>query len=108
MSVSEHLVALFYDAILGREQDPDGLASWSELIDQGIAARDLVPMILESEEGRFRAASRSWFRDDVEILPFWSSELAETAHGLAVNVGAAPLDYQEDIYGKLLLLPGRL
>ncbi len=107
MSVSNHLVRLLYDAILGREPDPDGLASWSDLIDNGIAARDLVPMILDSEEAQFRAASRSWFRDDVGIRPFWSSELAEAAHGLAVtDVGAAPLDYQEDIYGKLLLLPG--
>ena len=62
MTASAELVGLLYSAIFGRDPDPVGLGSWSKLIDDGLPARDLVGMLLDTDEARVRASSRGWFR----------------------------------------------
>ena len=99
MTDSQELVSLLYDAIFGRAPDPEGMASWSQLIDQGLEAKELVSMLLQSDEAIRTAQSRTSFRSMDEQCRWWNGPFAElTTDLLVTDVGAAPLLYEDDIY----------
>lgn len=95
----DQLVALLYDAILQRPPDPAGAHGWAEAIESGQPAKELIAGLLGTEEARRRSAGRVWFPGAAGAHEWRSSAMKVT------DVGAAPLDYEDDIYAPLMQHP---
>ena len=93
----DQLVALLYDAILQRPPDADGAAGWAQAIADGLPARDLVMGLLGTPEAERRASLRTWFAAGTRAADRWPALPLQVA-----DVGAAPLDYEDDVYAALL------
>lgn len=94
LSSADH-VRLMYRSLLGREADPDGLAHFAGLLDQGHDLRDVVESILDSDEYRQRHRV--------------SAPVPQITHPqrpfVIVDLGARMLNYEPHIYAPLLVPP---
>jgi len=107
MSNADELVTVLFESVFGRQPDPDGLASWAARVNEGVSASELIAGLLASDEAVANAPFRSNFAAPEQRRLWADSDLASATPDLLItDVGAAPLDYEDDVYGPLLRTPG--
>ena len=97
MSDIAELVELLYQEVLGRESDPVGAQGWIEAIEGGVSVAELISGLLGTEEAQRVAATRKWFARPQSTERSWAVQPIRVT-----DVGAAPLDYEDDVYAALM------
>lgn len=87
------LIERYYQVFLGRNAEPEGLAHWMGLLDQGVAhgvvAQDIMNVSAEGRQVQVTANYRTYLgRDpDAEGLQYWMGLLAKGTPRITLEVG---------------------